>query len=126
MGHPVHQRAPCVRWLLAALLSLSRAVFPAENIDDLLTAAHAKKLADDPAWRRLGHWQGGKSQAEGDFFVAPDGKTNPAAELDATLRGMFGLIPLTAEQVARKAVPAECRFPARAMWLMQKLSFEPP
>src|SRR5438552_6974121 len=124
------QHAPSARWFLIALLCLSRASWSVEFVDELIVAAHAARLADDPAWIRLGHWQprligGWKSQAQGDFFLAPDGKTNPAAELDATLRGMFGLIPLTAEQIARKSVPPACRFPARAVWLMQKLAVDP-
>ncbi len=54
-----------------------------------------------------------------------DGATNPQAELDATLRGIFGLIPLSADQQARAVVPATCRFPARTLVLQQWLHFDP-
>src|SRR4051812_46376499 len=94
---------------------------------DLAAQALALHLDHDPEWLRLGHWRkrlvsGFKSEADGpDFFLATDGKTNPAAELEATLRGMYGALQLSDEQRARKTVPPECRFPARAAWLIGKL-----
>ena len=124
--------SPSARVWFAALICAAPAALAADAafVDDLVAQARSQKLAEDPQWIRLGHWQarrfgGWHSQARGDFFVAPGGNDDPAAELDATLRGIFGLVPLSPEQVARKALPATCRFPARAAWLLQKLSIDP-
>jgi len=100
-------------------------------VEALISHAHALHLAEQPQWLSLGYWRhepltGYQSAALGpDFFLAKDGATNPQAELDATLRGIFGLIPLSAEQRAREVDPATCRFPARAIVLQQWLHFDP-
>ena len=115
--------------LLAGLLA-PRAAAAVSPASDLAARAHELHLAEDIGWLRLGHWRktltsGYQSQADGpDFFLAEDGKTNPAAELTATLRAMYGELQLSDEQRARQVVPPECRFPARAAWLIGKL--QPP
>jgi len=116
---------------LLALSSSARAAAAASAASDLIARARALRLADKVEWLRLGHWRrtifgGWKSEADGpDFFLAPEGKTDAAAELEATLRALFGLVPLTADQAARNVMPAACRFPARAAWLLGKLAFDP-
>ena len=100
-------------------------------VESLVARARGLKLQEDLQWLRLGHWRpayfgGWKSEADGnDFFLAKDGKTNPAAELEATLRALFGELPRTQDQIARKVQPPLCRFPARASYLFQKLGFGP-
>ena len=54
------------------------------------------------------------------FWLAPDGKVNPAAELDATLEGIWA-----AEPTDPRVQHPFCRFPARLMWLDERLHFDP-
>jgi hypothetical protein len=115
-----------------ALLFLCALPLRAEPVDDLVARASALNLASDPQWLKLGHWEkslfGGRhSLAQGtEFFLARDGARDPKAELEATLRALYGQVPLTPDQVKRGIVPAQCRFPARAVWLAQRLAFNPP
>ena len=60
------------------------------------------------------------SQAESAaFFRAPDGKTNPRAELIATLASFFDPSPVLPD-----GEPAQCAFPARYHWLKTQLQFD--
>ncbi len=75
-------------------------------------------------WWRLLHYRPGvfgvESEADGaPFFNAADGKTNPAAELEATLRALFGPAPKDPQ-----LQHPYCRFPARLAWLNAKLHFD--
>ncbi|MFL5427406.1 MAG: DUF4105 domain-containing protein, partial [Myxococcales bacterium] len=64
-------------------------------LPELLAAAKSKSLAQERAWLRLGHWRAkllGRWESEADgpaLFLSPDGKYDPAAELEATLTGFF-------------------------------------
>ena len=95
------------------------------HLEELLARARAGRLAADPGWLRLGHYQrtltgGWKSQADGkEFFLAKGGKTDPAAELEATLRGFFDDAPKREE-----LDDAQCRFPARFAFLGRRLGFD--
>ncbi|MBF5041590.1 DUF4105 domain-containing protein [Aggregicoccus sp. 17bor-14] len=87
--------------------------------------AHAQGLARQKQWLRLGHYvksPGGRYQSEADgleFFLAKGGKDDPAAELDATLAALF------APPVAGKeGQHAQCRFPARLLFLAQALAVD--
>ena len=53
------------------------------------------------------------------FFMAPDGKTDPQAELEATLARFF-----SDELVGRSKQTAQCAFIARYHWLKEKLHFD--
>ncbi|HEX6950343.1 MAG TPA: DUF4105 domain-containing protein, partial [Nitrospira sp.] len=53
------------------------------------------------------------------FFMAPNGKTDPQAELTATLGRFF-----SDELVGRSKQPAQCAFVARYHWLKEKLQFD--
>lgn len=90
---------------------------PVPGLDTLLAQAKQQALAQSPHWHALLHYRprviglGSLSQADDpSFFLAPDGKTNPAAELEATLAAF--LAPPAAHH-------AQCRFPARFHWLRQ-------
>jgi hypothetical protein len=113
-----------------ALALAGGAAADAAYVDALVAKAHAMKLADDPQWIRLGHWRrtlfgGWKSEADGIFFfLAKDGDSDPSAELDATLRGVFGVRPARPDEIEHGAQPAFCRFPARMAWLNSKLGFD--
>jgi hypothetical protein len=50
------------------------------------------------------------------FFIAADGKTDPSAELTATIAGMFAPEGLADQH-------PQCRFPARFSWLARELAF---
>lgn len=87
--------------------------------------ARALRLADDMGWIRLGHWRrrggGWKSEVDGPaFFLAPGGRRDPAAELQATLAGFFDDRPRQDE-----LDDAQCRFPARFAYLAGKLGLDP-
>jgi hypothetical protein len=92
----------------------------------LVERARADRLAEDPAWLRLGHWRrrllgGFESEVDGPaFFRAPGGKTDPAAELEATLAGFLGEPPEGDE-----LDDAVCRFPARLLFLSRRLGLDP-
>jgi hypothetical protein len=52
------------------------------------------------------------------FFMAPTGKTDPQAELAATLAQFF-----SDEMVGRSKQPAQCAFVARYHWLKGEVAF---
>ena len=54
-----------------------------------------------------------------EFYNAPDGKNNPQAELDGTLRAFFSEVQETDE-----VQHPQCRFPARYAWLAAELGFD--
>ena len=97
-------------------------------LHELVAEAHAKSLATTREWQALVHYRanlifpGVTGQADDDhFYLAADGKTNPAAELDATLRVFFD--PPVVETDSTQH--AQCRFIARYHWLQQTLHFDP-
>jgi Domain of unknown function (DUF4105) len=92
-------------------------------VDSLI--ARARGLARARIWLRLGHWRdsfwrgGYLSEVDGAaLFLSPRGPRDPAAELEATLRGFFS--PPTADQDRHPV----CRFPARFQWLHGQLAFD--
>ncbi|HSD97903.1 MAG TPA: DUF4105 domain-containing protein, partial [Sulfuricaulis sp.] len=118
------------RWiLLLMLLWFPFAVFAADNayLNELVERARQQHLAQRPEWRNLLHfkpyvyWTGMRSLADDPaFFNAPDGKTDAAAELEATLAAFFS----TAEETDKVQNP-QCRFIARYHWLKEELHFDP-
>ncbi len=82
----------------------------------LVAASHsnAADLGTHPEWLALLHYEPGSTRSsfvdDPDFFFAPDGAGNPAAELTATLQAFR----LPADSGDRHAI---CRFPARLAWL---------
>src|SRR3954464_1096773 len=79
----------------AIALSGGRAEPDPAYLPELLAQARKKSLSEERAWLRLGHWRsrflgGWLSEADGPgLFLSPSGKSDPAAELEATLRGFF-------------------------------------
>jgi hypothetical protein len=100
---------------------------PAEEgyLGDLIRQARAQQLAETREWRLLLHyrpalWGGFESeQDDPGFFMSPEGKTDPAAELDATLTAFF-----SRDLVGRSQQPAQCAFIARYQWLREQLAFD--
>jgi hypothetical protein len=95
------------------------------HLAELLERARAARLWEDPAWLRLGHYRptrkrGFESEVDGmAFFRALRGKTDPRAELEATLRAFFDDRP-----VADELSDAMCRYPARFAFLAGRLGID--
>ena len=100
---------------------------PSKNsyADELIIQASHMKLSEEREWRLLLHYRANlfegytSEQDEPGFFMSPEGKTDPAAELAATLRQFF-----STELVGRSKQPAQCAFVARYHWLKGRLSFD--
>ena len=92
------------------------------SLADLLRAAHEQQLADTTMWHALMHYRAsptGQIQSQVDapwFFLSSRGKTDPAAELDATLAAFFSTQP----KPPMRLTPY-CRFQARRAWLTRAL-----
>ena len=91
----------------------------------LIERAQHKALAEQREWHLLLHYRkglfGGYESEQDDprFFMSPKGKTDPAAELSATLAQFF-----SDELVGRSQQPAQCAFVARYHWLKEQLQFD--
>ena len=91
---------------------------------ELISKAKEKSLASTPTWKILALYKpdyffGVTSQVDGqEFFLSTQGKTNPEAELNATLAGFFSNKP-----IGSTTLSPQCRFPARYYWLKQQLGF---
>lgn len=124
-----------VAWIYAGVLLLTSSgarantAEPApwdDTVADLVRRADEHSLWQNKMWLRLGHYREGtfggyESEVDGKaFFLAEDGKTNPAAELRATLKSVF-TAPVSPD--ASKEHPF-CRFPARLLWLSKELNFD--
>lgn len=101
---------------------------PADDsyLRELVDRAAIAGLADQREWHVLLHYlpnlfTSGVTSMEDDpgFFMAPGGKTDPQAELAATLAQFF-----SDELVGRSKQPAQCAFVARYHWLKEKLQFD--
>lgn len=123
---------PIVHLFLASLILLLSASFvrgeerATSYQDRLVDEATARRLADQREWRLLLHyrdrWFGGIESEQDDpgFFLSPDGKWDPEAELTATLKQFF-----SEEPVGRSKQSAQCAFVARYAWLRDQLQFDP-
>jgi hypothetical protein len=82
--------------------------------------AHDLRLGEDHFWRSLLHFKGKSSQILGkDFFLSAQGRFDAQAELDATIDAYFTHKQRVEKEIGDKAIV--CIFPARYMWLNQKL-----
>lgn len=115
------------RVLLAlALFLVPRGLGAAEEIsyrEELAAQARVLRLSGERKWLKLLHYRpkgaGWRSEADGGgFFLAPAGRTDPAAELEADLAAFF-------EPEPAKGQHPQCRFPARYHWLKARLAFDP-
>jgi len=125
--HRILRALVCV---IAGLISLpsSRAA-TAEDIylRELAARARQLRLAERPEWLKLLHYKpnlllpGVHSLVDSrEFFNAPNGKTDPEAELEATLAAFFSDV----EETQDRQNP-QCRFIARYTWLRSELAFDP-
>ena len=101
-----------------AFLGFSSALLPLVTRAALLDheSLNVKELSQSPYWLKLGHYlkkpaRGMVSTVRaGDFFLAANGKTDPYAELQATINRLYS-------QNAELAQSTQCQYPARYTWL---------
>jgi hypothetical protein len=109
------------RALFAFVLLVPRGAIAAPPAygEELAARARELRLSGERKWLRLLHYRGGRSEADGaKFFLAPKGRTNPEAELQADLAAFFEPQPAAGQH-------PQCRFPARYHWLKERLAFDP-
>ena len=106
--------------------SASAAVGDNAYLKQLIEQATVARLADEREWHVLLHYQPNlfgrgftSMQDDPGFFMDPAGKTDPQAELAATLAQFF-----SDELVGRSKQTAQCAFVARYHWLKEKLHFD--
>jgi len=99
--------------------------------EHLIERALAQHLDENPSWLKLGHYQARKlgrgyqsDAANAKFFIDPNGRENPRAELIATLRlGISGaVLPVAMPQAP--AMTVRCQYPARWKFLQRELKNE--
>lgn len=93
----------------------------------LIREIREKRLWKNEYWLLLGYyqenWLGTSYESlvqSKDYFLSNQGKNDPQAELEATLKAFFSetlLLP--------RMQTAQCAFPARYRWLKQQLAFDP-
>lgn len=97
------------------------AVFPVvTGASELLSEQQQAELARHPVWLKLLHVDASGKQSEiqsEEFFLAPDGQSDPKAELLATVDAYFQPWSDNPDDHPR------CRFPARYFWLSQYIPF---
>lgn len=77
--------------------------------------SHGKNLSTDPVWLGLLHYKNGKSEIDDpEFFLSENGKTDPEAELQATLEAFKN----STEEGDKHPI---CRFPARYYFLKKHI-----
>ena len=83
----------------------------------------ARQLAAEAQWLKLGHYQSSvltrnlySAIHSESFFLASTGRSDPVAELQATIAAVQAPVPLSGLNSH-----AQCRFPARTLWLRAQL-----
>ena len=100
------------------------------TIQKFISRAKDLHLAESDQWIRFGHYRpttfgGMKSEADGmNFFVVPEGRRSPEAELNATLRGFFSTDKRKLIGSRQPAQSVQCQFPARFAWLDSQLGLK--
>jgi hypothetical protein len=114
----------------AAMMLSANCAFAAQDdayLAELVAKSRQLHLAERPEWLKLVHYQPnfvapgvhGLVDSPG-FYNAPDGKTNPQAELEATLASFYSDV----EEGNTRQNP-QCMFIARYTWLKEQLAFDP-
>ena len=118
--------------LCLALLGIFGVITPAiaadpAYLDELVARSRELRLSERREWNRLVHYAPnlitpgvhGLADARR-FYLAPDGKTDPRNELEATLAAFFSDV-----QETDKVQNPQCAFIARYHWLDTQLRFDP-
>lgn len=106
--------------------------FNTNEVEQLLIDVDKKRLAYNPTWLRLLHYEhtqvdtnfqsdNGSRVEDASFFVSERGKIDPQAELNAMIRDL-----LSTTDASKGNGSVQCRFPARTHWLQQQLNFSLP
>ena len=122
-------RSICL-FVFAVLFLFQTAAFATTDstyLAELVAKSRQLRLAERPEWQKLIHYvpnlvsPGVHGLVDSPaFYNAPDGKTNPQAELEATLASFYSDI----EESNERQNP-QCLFIARYAWLNQRLAFDP-
>lgn len=111
-------------WILFFFLFPSNTAKAEENsfLSGLLKKADEEKLYDDRYWQILLHykpkWSHLRSLIDDPrFFLSPEGKENPKAELEAMIRALY-------QSDKKDDEHPKCRFIARYNWLKEKLNID--
>ncbi|MBF0479016.1 MAG: DUF4105 domain-containing protein [Candidatus Omnitrophica bacterium] len=91
----------------------------ADSYQSVLDTAKKLHLAHHPTWLKLIHYPSAGKQSvvlTDNFFLAPDGRTNPDAELTATIKAYFYPAQKKGDENPR------CKYPARYYWLSHQLT----
>jgi hypothetical protein len=112
--------------LVAAPARAAEPTAPSPALAALIHDAREKHLAQSRDWQVLLHYRpasfgGWKSQADGMgfFFAGKAGKTDPDAELAATIAAL--LRPSVRDPTNPETMHPQCLFPARYAWIKQQL-----
>ena len=110
-------------WLTGPAGAMAQSSDPS-YLSQLVTRAKEQRLSEQRYWHVLLHYHRGlwgvtSEQDDPGFFLSPDGKTDPQAELEATLAQFF-----SADLVGRSRQPAQCAFVGRYEWLKEQLGFD--
>ncbi len=118
----------CISFFLFVILYFISCISPVHArdvsyLEEVLAQARRQRLHEDPYWHILVHYKKKAFQFESlvddpRFFLAPDGKTDPQAELEATIRAFF-------DPDNDESDPVACRFVARYEWIRQRLDLDP-
>jgi hypothetical protein len=113
----------------ALLLSQACAVAAVdrEYLAELVARSRQLRLARRPEWLKLVHYVQNRLTpgvhglvTSSQFYNAPDGATNPQAELEATLASFYSDV----QEDDQRQNP-QCLFIARFAWLEEQLAFDP-
>ncbi|HEY5896804.1 MAG TPA: DUF4105 domain-containing protein [Burkholderiales bacterium] len=114
--------------ILAALFAPGTVAFAEDGayLAQLAARSRELRLAERPEWQKLLHYvpnlvtPGVHSLVDSPaFFNAPGGKTDPQAELEATLASFFSAL-----DEAPQHQHAQCTFIGRRAWLDEQLAFD--
>jgi hypothetical protein len=120
-----------VQLLIVFLVSVNSQLLLATVLPDsnyrteLLQQALEANLASEREWHLLLHYRknlfGGVTSEADDpqFFLSPNGRTDPQAELESTISFLF-----SEELVGSSKQPAQCAFIARYHWLKEQLAID--
>lgn len=119
-------KIPLAAWLLTLLFPLiassSETLISQAALDQIKNRARAADVGTSREWLLASHYKnrllgGYKSEIDGrSYFLSPSGKTNPEAELDATLQAFAQ--PLTANNDEHP----QCRYIGRRNFLFKRLA----
>lgn len=103
---------------LFIILLLFGAQAQASSLAESLDTAERLNIASHPTWLKLLHYERNGKHSEvlsDNFFLSPNGRNDPNAELTATIKAYFDSWGENTDE------HTQCRFPARYFWLSQQI-----